>query len=524
MRFSVAVSSSFVGVALVAASGCPDQTTGERPTTTLTMNTAVVVDENGEAPAIVCPGAVGCTAVEGRLSAGAGVRTITPDLAEPVYMAGFTIGRTATGFHDDVEARAFVLERGDLRIGFVTVDTIGWYNHDAIRVRKAAEARGLDLDHVVVSSTHNHESKDTMGIWGKNISVSGYDEAYQQFVAEQAGDALKDAVDGLVPVTLQAAQTEAAAHLVNDTRAPYVRDDSLSIMHFVDDNDVGVVTWVVWGNHPETLGSDNTLISSDYPHYLRDEVEALLPGTTAVFTAGILGGLTTSIGITICPDENDATIDTCPQGTVARAESTGREVARLAVASLDAAVIEPDVLTLKRLPFRVTPVTTTLILGFSLGLIPRPIFDKGGGQVPDDELDFVTVAGMQNGEFQLVTEVNALRIGDIEIVTVPGELYAELYLVDEAGSSLVERPEGGDVPGLALEPAVQLSMPSSSMKVILNQTNDSIGYIIPRSQWDADAPYAYKPDGQYGEQNSLGPETAGDVARAVIDLYALTPR
>ena len=485
MRFSVAVSSSFVGVALVAASGCPDQTTGERPTTTLTMNTAVVVDENGEAPAIVCPGAVGCTAVEGRLSAGAGGRTITPDLDEPVYMAGFTIGRTATGFHDDVEARAFVLERGDLRIGFVTVDTIGWYNHDAIRVRKAAEARGLNLDHVVVSSTHNHESKDTMGIWGKNISVSGYDEAYQQFVAEQAGDALKDAVDGLVPVTLQAAQTEAAAHLVNDTRAPYVRDDSLSIMHFVDDNDVGVVTWVVWGNHPETLGSDNTLISSDYPHYLRDEVEALLPGTTAVFTAGILGGLTTSIGITICPDENDATIDTCPQGTVARAESTGREVARLAVASLDAAVIEPDVLTLKRLPFRVTPVTTTLILGFSLGLIPRPIFDKGGGQVPDDELD---------------------------------------YLVDEAGSSLVERPEGGDVPGLALEPAVQLSMPSSSMKVILNQTNDSIGYIIPRSQWDADAPYAYKPDGQYGEQNSLGPETAGDVARAVIDLYALTPR
>ena len=143
--------------------------------------------------------------------------------------------------------------------------------------------------------------------------------------------------------------------------------------------------------------------------------------------------------------------------------------------------------------------------------------------MPDDELDFVTVAGMQNGEFQLVTEVNALRIGDIEIVTVPGELYAELYLVDEAGSSLVERPEGGDVPGLALEPAVQLSMPSSSMKVILNQTNDSIGYIIPRSQWDADAPYAYKPDGQYGEQNSLGPETAGDVARAVIDLYALTP-
>ena len=520
---SILLSSSLL-VSAVVVVGCPDAS--PPPTETgATMDTSVIIDDAGEAPALVCPGAKGCAAVEGRLHAGAGFRAITPGFEQPVYLAGFDIGRTATGTHDDVEARAFVLERGDLRVGFVTVDTIGWYNHDAVRVRTAAAQLGLDLDHVVVSSTHNHESKDTMGIWGKNVSVTGYDESYQQFVADQAAAALGDAVDGLVPVTLTSAQTNDAKHLVNDTRAPYVRDDSLSILHFADDDGVGVATWVIWGNHPEALGSDNTLITSDYPRYVREELEAELPGTTAVFTSGVLGGLTTTIGINVCPDADDATIDTCPQGTFERAEVVGREAGRLAVAALnDTGIVEPDFLSLKRLPFRVTPKTTTLILAFSLGLIPRPVFDRDGGQVPDDELEFVTVEAMQAGEFQLVTEVNALRIGDVEVVTVPGELYAELYMLDEEGGSLVERPENADLPGGESEPSVGTQMPPSSMNVILNQTNDSLGYIIPQSQWDEDAPFAYEPDGQYGEQNSLGPQNAGDITRAIVDLYKLQLR
>ena len=516
---SILLSSSLLVSAVVG--GCP----AAPPTLEPTMDTSVIVDDAGEAPALVCPGAKGCTGVEGRLHAGAGFRAITPRLDNPVYMAGFTIGRTATAIHDDVEARVFVLERGDLRVGFVTVDTIGWYNHDAIRVRSAAAKLGLDLDHVVVSSTHNHESKDTMGIWGKDVSVTGYDEPYQQFVADQAAAALKDAVDSLVPVTLTAAQTTEAKHLVNDTRAPYVRDDSMSVLHFADDDGVGVATWVIWGNHPEATGSDNTLITSDYPHYLRAEIEAQLPGTTAIFTNGVLGGLTTTIGINVCPDPDNADVDLCPQGTFERAERVGREAATIAVAALnDTGVVEADFLSLKRLPFRVTPQTTTLILGFSLGLIPRPIFDHDGGQVPAQDLEFVTVAGMQAGEFQLVTEVNALRIGDIEVVTIPGEIYAELYVVGEDGGSLVERPENADLPGGEIEPSVGAQMPPSSMNVILNQTNDSLGYIIPRSQWDDDAPYAYRPDGQYGEQNSLGPQNAGDICNAVVDLYKLELR
>jgi hypothetical protein len=493
----------------------------------ITMDSSVIADDQGQPTALVCPGAKGCSTALGQLHAGAGTRIITPSLDEPVYMAGFDIGRQATAIHDDVEARALVVEQGELRIGFVTLDTIGWYNQDAIRVRQSAAARDLQLDHVVVSSTHNHESKDTMGIWGQDIANSGYDEEYQQFVADQAADALADAVASLVPVRLRAAQTTEADRYVNDTRDPVVKDTSLSVLHFETDS-APVATWVVWGNHPEALGGDNTIITSDYPHYLRNEVEALLPGTTAIFTAGILGGLTTTIGLNICPDATDPTIDTCPQGTFTRAEVVGREAARAAVRALDDAVVQADVLSVKRLPFRVAPTNDPLLFGFLGGLIPRPIYDgDGGDRVPDDNVSNLTLVEMRQGLFELASEVNALRIGGVDIATIPGELYAELYVVGDAGQSLVERPEGADFIDAPIEPSVQTTMQAagaSSMKVVLNQTNDSIGYIIPRSQWDIEAPRAYDVDGQYGEQNSLGPGAAAAITQAVVDVYALELR
>jgi hypothetical protein len=46
-------------------------------------------------------------------------------------------------------------------------------------------------------------------------------------------------------------------------------------------------------------------------------------------------------------------------------------------------------------------------------------------------------------------------------------------------------------------------------KFVFGLANDEIGYIIPKSQWDMKAPYTYgRKDSPYGEENSLGPETA----------------
>ena len=69
-----------------------------------------------------------------------------------------------------------------------------------------------------------------------------------------------------------------APHLVNDTRLPLLIDQGIYTLLFDDDQGDPFATLVVWGNHPESLGSDNTVLTSDYPHYLRRALERDLPG------------------------------------------------------------------------------------------------------------------------------------------------------------------------------------------------------------------------------------------------------
>jgi len=45
-----------------------------------------------------------------------------------------------------------------------------------------------------------------------------------------------------------------------------------------------------------------------------------------------------------------------------------------------------------------------------------------------------------------------------------------------------------------------------------------VGYIIPKSEWDEEAPHIYGEDASpYGETNSVGPETAPVIHKAVLE-------
>jgi len=53
-------------------------------------------------------------------------------------------------------------------------------------------------------------------------------------------------------------------------------------------------------------------------------------------------------------------------------------------------------------------------------------------------------------------------------------------------------------------------------RFVIGLANDEIGYIIPKSQWDVEEPYTYnRDDAPYGEENSIGPETAPILHREI---------
>ena len=55
--------------------------------------------------------------------------------------------------------------------------------------------------------------------------------------------------------------------------------------------------------------------------------------------------------------------------------------------------------------------------------------------------------------------------------------------------------------------------------MMVNLANDSIGYIIPKSEWDNEAPWIYgETEETYGEVVSLGPSTAPEIHENIIKL------
>ena len=219
--------------------------------------------------------------------AGAAKVVITPDLEKhgPIYLAGFGQNRKATGVHDDLFARCLavaVLKRPVVLCG---VDSIGLFYDDVAKIRE-----GIDAD-VVVASLHDHEAPDTMGLWGPAEGKSGISEAYNAFVVEQTRRAVRSAVTAMQPAIARLAtvHTSELDSFIHDDRPPEVHDSDVVVLNLTHTDGRPMATLVNWANHPETLGSKNTLITADYSANVYRTLEERLGGT-AVFINGAVGG------------------------------------------------------------------------------------------------------------------------------------------------------------------------------------------------------------------------------------------
>jgi hypothetical protein len=436
------------------------------------------------------------------LQAGFAETDITPQVKDkPVYMAGFGHNRKATGVHDSLKARAVVLAHGKEKIALVSVDIIGLFHPFIESVRK----RLPGFTYVLVTSTHNHEGPDTLGLWGSSPFKSGVDAVYLAEVEKQIVAAVKkaDAARKTVSVRIGAAQ---APELLHDAREPFVKHDELIALEFRDKDEKLAGLIVQWNCHPETLGDKNTQISADF---VGAAVKALhgKHRCPVVYLTGTVGGLMTSLHVEI---KNTAG-DTLKDGTFEKTERYGELLAETAERALKTA--KPVQLTPLRAKHRFVylPLDNKLfLLARQLGVLQREAFLWSGDPYKAEPAREI------KADKPLCTrsEIAWLRFGDLDIAAIPGEIYPELVL------DKVQTPAdpAADFPNAAVEPAIykQLRGPH---RMVIGLAGDEIGYIIPKRQWDAKAPFCYgRKKTQYGEINSLGPNTAPLLCEAFRDL------
>lgn len=440
---------------------------------------------------------------ESSLRVGFGEEEITPKLGQqPVYMAGFGQNRKATAVHDPLKARAVVFKHGDNKIALVTIDVIGLFHESILRVRKQLEG----FNYVLVSSTHNHEGPDMLGLWGPTPFSSGVDPVYVQFVEAGIVQAVKNAEAKSRPSTVRLGAVQ-APELLHDGREPYVKHDELVALEFVESTSakpIGIL--VQWNCHPETLGSKNTEVSADFVGFTVDSLQKRRNCPVAYFT-GTVGGLMTSLHVEVKNDEGKLLSD----GTWEKTERYGRLIGELADRALaEAKPINLFPMTVRSREIFVPMENKVYHLGRQLGILKRQAFLWTG-----DRYQAQPAEAKSSGQPLCIrTELGWLRLGDLDIAAIPGEIYPELVL-----DKVQDPPDpGADFPNAPIEPSIYKQL-RGRHRMILGLANDEIGYIIPKRQWDEKPPFCYgRKQSQYGEINSLGPEAAPILCEAFKEL------
>lgn len=528
------------------------------------------LSDAGEPPLVpdrICPGDPSCPDEgDGVLHAGAAAVAITPDLTryetewtdangdaaflpldgdtfvdrdgdgrfDGIWIAGFGNARAATGVHDDQWARALVLRQNQTTIAFVVLDVVGWFLDDADPIREMVS--DLDIDYVLVSATHVHEAFDTIGIWGPDLATTGRDPAYIDYVQTRAARAIRDAHAALSPAHVQYASTRlrdqpgGTNRYVSDARDPHIIDDEIRILRFIDAAaGTTIATLVNMAAHPEYEGNKNTLLSSDYPHWLRDGVENGVDGPDGTRIDGV-GGVCVfvngALGVQIGPGGvalRNWADEPVARYTMEAAQTLGTQLAYFVLRALGdgggSVVEETADLGFRSHRFLVPIENRRYHIAYLAGLFSRQLYDFD----PDRPIRPGNIPSV-------LTEIAVVDVGAAQMITAPGELDPALFVGGYDGSYT---PDGIPIVDTSAENPPDLSMAppppylrdlargDATQVWLLGLTQDFLGYFIPPFDYELHptAPYIAEAAGDhYEETNSIGESGWPRIGRKIEEL------
>jgi hypothetical protein len=332
-----------------------------------------------------------------------------------------------------------------------------------------------------------------LGLWGESYLRSGVNDEILEKVKSAIVTSVVTAVGKLRLARFEISEDlTGAGVMVKDTRLPEIFDSGLRLIKTVDiENGETLGSLIAWGNHPETLWGKNLMITSDFPHYVRKYTEdgifkndsLIKKGTGGItlFVNGAIGGLMTTHPSLAVKDPVSG--EEFSKASFEKADAQGKQVAMLSLTAMDNPAAVFDSASIELVARTITlPIRNKFFrLGTMFGILDR-------GTV---------------GWMKMRSELAVMNIGPLSFATLPGEVYPELI------NGGINAPEGRDFDDAAADLLPVRDMMNGKYKFVLGLGNDETGYILPKSQWDEKPPFTYNnEDAPYGEENSLGPETA----------------
>jgi|GEM_PF-3556937 len=481
------------------------------------------------------------------------------------YPPAIVATRIATGVHDRIWARGIALSSGNSdagRVPLLLISTdlpgLAWKHINPVK-RRLEKEFGIPFSNIVIASTHNHAGPDASGYWV--TLLKGHNRSYTNRLREWMYEAGRDALLSMRTARMKTITTNHVACIdavtgalkrdpdcrippngyeydraggkkwdvqavQHDKRDPMVRNTRIVAAQFIEAggrNDGRTLgTFLNWHNHPDSLTSDNMLISSDFIHYLRAFVENELGGT-AVYFSGTVGcqiGSSPGVPVPLWTEDfkpvykADGRRDLIATNSWDRIRSIGFEVGHEAVVALEAAV------ALDRADIEVkTESIDTRINNFlhTMGTASVWRFDV---EKPDRMKRYPRGC---TGKYGCVrSELSVIQIGELGIVTAPGEIDPSYMLGRERTTADYGKKHGKVVyPAM---PAWDRYMPGRH-HAVLGQANNYLSYLIHRSDnvgwWNFGHPNHY--EDFVTVSRDFGDDTGNHLMRMLGSTDVFTP-
>lgn len=415
-----------------------------------------------------------------------------PDMdKKKYYIAGYRPWNPAQGVLDPMTASAFWLDDNSGKGGvvFVSVDNVGMLSRD-VQSAKALLAdfvKKTGCRSINILSTHNHAGIDTMGMWG-NLPFSGRDEKFMQIIFNGIKKVVEEAYEDAREGSLYLG-SHAAPDILRDSRPPIVFSDLLTRLRFVPNDGTREVYFLNFASHSESLLGKNSLVSADFPYYLREEIRKETGAETIYFVSAI-GGL-------IRMKELD-------EDNIKSTEIAGQKLAEAAFAIDNEVKLAPKISLIKQ-EFYAEAQNFLLLLVAKVGII---------------NAKKKAISTEKYTGYVLQTEMTYFEIDSLKMLLVPGEIFPELVY-----GGYLSAEESAEGKGPEVNPAPLTEIAGDQNMLIFGLANDEIGYIVTPNDFFLHPVSSYLDGGKdpsgrrhYEETNSLGPNTAYKIAEVFTDM------
>jgi neutral ceramidase len=309
------------------------------------------------------------------------------------------------GVHDAVWAKALVLAQDERKFTVVTADVLAFPPGFKAAVIERLATNGWSSNQVLLLPSHSHTSIDMMALHPGNEfgipQIGIFQKELFERTADQLAKVIRDAGKDLVSMSAASAAISVPDRNRNRRHGGATHDTDLTVTRVDTTDGRPLAVLVNWTAHPTFMDAEDMLFSGDWPGHLQRTMEALIGhGVSVMFYNGAEG------------DQSPVPPPDCGSNWE-RAERYGRELGIIAWRAWEK--IQPQ--EVKVFGYH----TETIVLPKRQS---HPDFMKTGGA--EYGLDEARRKDFLDRLVPAQTHSTCLRLGDLVVLGVPGEMTAQL--------------------------------------------------------------------------------------------------